>query len=161
MASALLIDDDEGLLASIRRAAEAKGLDLATAADWDEGLALFQILGPNLVVADYNLPGSRHGLQLLAEVAQLRPSVRLILVSGALTAADLQKVEGLGLVDRVLAKTGSASRLVEEISSAASRAEEAIDWAAGAEAFLTREEVSTVDLDALDDTLRTKISPSD
>jgi DNA-binding response OmpR family regulator len=98
MALALLVDDDQQLLASVAASAGTSGLDLITAASWDEGLALFHVLSPGLVIADYNMPGSRMGLQLLAEVRRLRPSVRLVLVSGYLDAEDMARVAALDLV---------------------------------------------------------------
>lgn len=95
MAAALLIDDDQQLLDTIASNATEEGLELRTASTWEEGLALFHILAPTLVIADYNLPGSTHGLKLLLEVKRLRPSVRVILVSGVVNPDELRKVEVL------------------------------------------------------------------
>ena len=157
MAAGLLIDDDEGILRGVEHAAQTRGLDLVAASTWDEGLALFHVLGPNLVIADYNMPGSRHGLQLLARVGRLRPSVRLILVSGYLAEDDLARVEALGLVHRAIAKDGSGAALIEEVANAAARADQLVDWRAYASAYLAREAVPEGELGELDTLLRSKV----
>ena len=54
---------------------------------WQEALELFRVNGYELVVADYNLPDTQHGLQLLARMKLLVPTSKLILISGALTSA--------------------------------------------------------------------------
>ena len=100
MGYALLIDDDQSLLESIRRLADYNGLELDTAATWEEGLGLFHVLAPNVVIADYHMPDSRNGLQLLAEIKQLRPSIRVVLVSGYINDEDVKRVESLNIVDR-------------------------------------------------------------
>lgn len=80
MGLALIIDDDESLLESIRRLADLRDLRLDTASTWEEGLSLFHVIAPCLVIADYHMPNSRNGLQLLAEIKGLQPSVRVILL---------------------------------------------------------------------------------
>ena len=130
-ASALLIDDDIDLLDTWTRLAKAKGFTVATASTWDQGLALFHVLSPDLVIADYNLPGSAHGLKLLAEIRTLRPSVRLVLISGAVEPSELKKVEQLGIVHRVLSKGDSATAtfaVLDEIERTASQAQLPTDW---------------------------------
>src|SRR5271156_380994 len=122
MALALLVDDDQQLVASIAASADASRLDLITATSWDEGLALFHVLSPDLVIADYNMPGSRLGLQLLAEIRRLRPSVRLRLGSGYLDERDMARVAALDLVDATLTKGAAvetARAIVDEIRTAA------------------------------------------
>jgi ActR/RegA family two-component response regulator len=164
VASALLIDDDVNLLASVKRAAELAHLDLATAATWDEGLGLFHVLSPNLVVADYNLPGSRHGLQLLAQIRRLRPAVRVILVSGYLDEADMDRVRALDLVDRALTKGSAvetAREIVGEVRAAQASANDPADWKGVADASLTAASVSEEALDELDAILRKKATGSD
>jgi CheY-like chemotaxis protein len=162
MSYALLIDDDRELVESIERLVEARGLRLDTAHTWDEGLALFQALSPDVVIADYNLPGSRHGLRLLSEIARLRPSVRLVLISAYLRQADVEKVQELGLVDRVLRKIDpmtTARAVLEEVASAAATTDAPTDWAAFARAAKGRR-VPDRDFDALDEILKARL-PSD
>ncbi|MHB1474342.1 MAG: response regulator [Dermatophilaceae bacterium] len=157
MVNALIVDDDAGILESVRSLATEAGYAVATASDWDTGLSLFRLLLPDLVVADYNLPGSRHGLRLLFEACALRPSTRLVLMSAYLNADDLVQVEALGLVDRAVRKTDpvEAGRLIlEELSAAAARGESEIDWQAVAHATLRGQLVDESAIDQLDGFLR-------
>jgi DNA-binding NtrC family response regulator len=152
MSYALLIDDEPGVRQSYTSLAEAEELTLLTASTWDEGLALFQTHSPVLVIVDYNLPGSRHGLQLLAEMRHHSPSVRLVLLSGYIDSADARAVEATGLVDRALPKTDpdSIDTLVEEIVAAKTRAAEGTNWPAYARAHLSAKQVSQQAVDELD-----------
>src|SRR5216684_3471540 len=122
---ALLIDDDAGIATSLSRAAGLAGLELVTAASWEDGLAQFQVHAPKLVIADYNLPGSAHGLILLAEIRRLTPAVRLILLSAYIDDKDVTEIEALGLVDRAIPKLGSDTTelLLAEIADAKARSE--------------------------------------
>jgi CheY-like chemotaxis protein len=156
MASALLIDDDVDLIESVKRAASAARLDLVTATTWDEGLGLFHVLSPNLVIADYNMPGSRHGLMLLARIRRLRPSVRLILVSGYLDEDDMDRVRELNIVDRALTKGSgveTARAIVDEVRQAERDSDLPTDWVSVAHAFVDAAAVSDEDLERLDQIL--------
>lgn len=162
MTYALVIDDDTGLLDSVRATVQQKGLEVETASTWDEGLALFHILSPDLIIADYNMPGSKHGLKLLAEVRHLRPSVRLILMSAFLNEEDMDDISGLGLVDRALTKGSSIATmkvLLEEIDQAAQAADHKTDWVEFVKAHVSAQSVSSEALDELDSTLtRTRLN---
>jgi CheY-like chemotaxis protein len=161
---ALLIDDNDALVAEIKDAVEGKGLEIVTASSYDEGLALFHSLAPDLVIADYNLPGSRHGLRLLYEVSRLRPSVRLVLFSAYLNDADLKKVINLGLVDAVFRKidpVATARAVVREVEAASERAKTPTDWAAFGRAAKDRSRVSETALDELDRYLSENRIPRD
>src|SRR5258708_3561417 len=100
MSYALLIDDRPEPRESLSRAARLAGLELLTAETWDEGLGMFQVHAPTLVIADYQLPDSPHGIQLLFAIRRLSPSVRLILLSAFIQEEDVPEIEALGLVDR-------------------------------------------------------------
>lgn len=160
MTRALLVDDDRGLLASVAASANAAGLDLAVAGSWEEGLALFHILSPELVIADYNMPGSRMGLQLLAEIRRLRPSVRLVLVSAYLDAEDMAGVDALDLVDATLTKGSAvetAQAILGEIQAVSESAPSSTDWVAFARAYVNAAGVSAESIDRLDELLSVKL----
>jgi CheY-like chemotaxis protein len=157
MATTLLIDDDAGLRTTLEAAAGDTGLSLRTTGDWDEGLALFHTLSPDLVIADYNLPGSDHGLRLLVEIKAMRPSVRVILISGVVDAAALERAEALGLVERVLSKGSSVATtkaLLEEIERAEANASLTSNWPSVARAHLGNRAIDQDAFEELDAALR-------
>jgi ActR/RegA family two-component response regulator len=162
MAYALLIDDDLALLESVKRAVEAYGLEISTASTWEEGLARFQAMSPNLVIADYNLPGSRRGLSLLFEIANLQPSVRLVLFSAYLSDEDVAEVEGLPFIHRAFRKTdavATARAILDEVRMAAEASKRPTDWAAYGQAAERTGAVSADALRKLDEYLSTNRLP--
>ena len=162
MSYALLIDDDEALASGLQSLAADEGLELLTAATWNEGLEVFHATAPNLVIADYNLPESSHGLRLLLEIGRLRPSVRMLLVSAYLNEADVEQVMALGLVHRVLRKVDAMSTgraLLEEIRLAAEVSGKPTDWVAIGEANRRVSDVSEEAFERLDEFLRSHRLP--
>ncbi len=162
MGFALLIDDDQPLLESIERLADLKDLRLDTAATWDEGLGLFHVLAPSVVIADYHMPNSRNGLQLLAEIKALRPSVRVVLVSAYINDEDVQRIEALGIVDRALRKialTQTIENILDEIQCANNSDDEDTDWLAFAKARVRVTTSSREELNQLDEFFRTNRAP--
>ena len=162
MGFALLIDDDQSLLQSIRRLADLSYLRLDTATTWEEGLSLFHVLAPSVVIADYHMPNSRNGLQLLAEIKRLRPSVRLVLVSAYINDEDVERVEALNIVDRALRKidaTMTVDNILDEIRCANENDDEHTDWVAFANARVRAAKASVEELDKLDDFFRSNRAP--
>ena len=162
MGFALLIDDDQSLLKSIGRLATLNNLRLGIAATWDEGLGLFHVLAPNVVIADYHMPNSRNGLQLLAEIKRLRPSVRVILVSAYIDDEDVERVEALNIIDRALRKTDlteTVESILDEIRCANESDDGHTDWVAFAKARVRVAEASREDLDRLDELFRKSRAP--
>ena len=162
MGSALLIDDDQSLLESIRRVAEFDHLRLDIAATWEEGLSLFHVLAPNVVIADYHMPNSRNGLLLLAEIKRLRPSVRVILVSAYINDQDVERVESLRIIDRALRKTDlmqTVESIRDEIRSANESEHELTDWVAFARARVRAAKTTEEELDQLDQFFRSNRAP--
>ncbi len=156
----LFIDDDVQLLQTIQDNATDSNLLLHVASTWDEGLALFLTLAPSLVIADYNLPGSSLGLRLLLKVRRLRPTTRVILVSGVINPDELQKVEDLGIVDRVLSK-GSALNLIQdilgEIRDDSSSDGDSTDWQIFAKSYMDDLKIDESITDGLNDRLQRQI----
>jgi ActR/RegA family two-component response regulator len=153
LANALIVDDDVPLLDTWTRLIEANGLTAETADSWESGLTAFHVLSPELVIADYNLPGSAHGLKLLAEVRRLRPTVRLILISGVVEPSQLAAAESLGIANRVLSKGDSDNAIdaiIEEIRSVTDDASSSTDWALFADAWTHAASIDSVALEELD-----------
>ena len=162
MGFALLIDDDQSLLKSIGRLVVLNHLRLEIAATWDEGLGLFHVLAPSVVIADYHMPNSRNGLQLLAEVKRLRPSVRVVLVSAYINDEDVKRIEALNIIDRALRKidlTQTVEKILDEIRRANESDDDHTDWVAFAKARVRVAKASREELDQLDEFFRENRAP--
>lgn len=133
MTYALFIDDDTEILDSLRAAVEGAGLELLTAETWEDGLSMFSAYAPDLVISDFNLVGSKTGLRLLLDLAVLKPSVRLILISAFLNDEDADQVREMGLVHDVLNKSDpveTARRVIAEVADARQNSLTPTDWLA-------------------------------
>ncbi|MXZ03316.1 MAG: hypothetical protein F4Y88_06495 [Chloroflexi bacterium] len=108
------------------------------------------------------MPDSRYGLQLLSEVKQLRPSVRVVLVSGFINDQDVESVESLGIVDRALRKvdaTETNREIMEEIRAANEGDHARTDWIAFARARIGMTKESIESLDNLDEFFKENRAP--
>ena len=154
-AQVLLIDDNEKFSNTIQVSFTMNGITLERAATWEEGVSKFRTGLHELVIADYNLPGSPHGLQLLAEIKPLRPSSELILISGAITSVPEDKIKISGLVDDYIPKTARLAKvLLERARIAIERADTHSDWNAIAQAHISGSEVDKAKLEEIDKLLR-------
>lgn len=155
----LLVEDDEGVVASYRRTFEADGIEIDVAETWNEALGLFRVAGHRLVIADYNLPGDDHGLRLLVEMKLLVPSTRLILISGALSRPAEELAQKVTLIDDFHPKTSSLpDTLVDQAKAAIEWAAEETDWQKVGEEYLTPADVVDSALEEIDDALRADVA---
>lgn len=98
----LLVEDDAILRDTLTALLESEGYSVAVA---PKGEAALKLLGgaagiqPDLVIADYNLPGEMTGLELIQRIrTELRPQIEAFIVSGDKRRATLQQVEAAGLM---------------------------------------------------------------
>jgi DNA-binding NtrC family response regulator len=158
VASTLLIDDDRGFVESIAAAFSAEGIPIDVRTSWDSGVEAFRIGMHELVIADYNLPGSRHGLKLLGEVSQMWASARLVLISGAVTPTAEDLLGTSGLIDRFVPKSADLiTTLIEEAIQAAARAAGPTSWQDAARSHGERRAVDEAALDAVDSALSSQL----
>ncbi|GAB6093861.1 response regulator [Desulfatiferula olefinivorans] len=81
MADILIIDDDTQLCAMLKQLLERRGYQVITAADGDEGLALYAREGARLVITDLIMP-VREGIETIAELIKSSPDVTIFAMSG-------------------------------------------------------------------------------
>ena len=81
MSRILVIDDEDQIRAMLRQVLEFSGYDVIEARDGDEGIRVFQLLHPDLVITDILMPG-KEGLECIQELKRLAPGVRVIAISG-------------------------------------------------------------------------------
>jgi len=100
--SVLVVDDDPVILRLLQVNFELEGIEVATAADGDEGLKMAQSDRPDLVISDIMMP-KVNGLELLAALRSSpdTASLPVILLSAKAQVADVQRGLELGADDYV------------------------------------------------------------
>jgi DNA-binding response OmpR family regulator len=81
MTKILIIDDDEVLLKLLSTALAEEGYSPLTTADGPQGLVLYQVHRPSLVLLDLGLP-SMSGIEVLREIRQFDEKAKVIVVTG-------------------------------------------------------------------------------
>lgn len=95
----LLIDDDPSIIASLRLLFAAD-YDTYEASTVEEGLRLFTLLHPQLVILDLKLP-DRGGIDALREIRQIDPAAAVVILTGYSTRLAAEESLRLGAVDYV------------------------------------------------------------
>jgi len=80
MSRILVVDDEPALRQILSELLASAGHEVAVACDGDEGLALALAQDWDMVLSDISMP-KRNGIDLLAEVARLRPDVHRVLLT--------------------------------------------------------------------------------
>jgi CheY-like chemotaxis protein len=88
MARILVIDDDAQLRAVIRRILEPSGHEVALAGNGLEGAQMCRERGADLVLLDIHMPVA-NGMETLILLADIAPSLRIIVISGGSQSFDL------------------------------------------------------------------------
>ena len=121
MRKILLVDDDKGILKTLKRILKKYKLQVATAESAEEALELLQREPHDVVLTDYEMPG-QNGVWLLEQVRQLHPAVRRLLTSGAGIEPD--NYLRSGLVEKFLEKPADVSSILESLKGGFSAVEE-------------------------------------
>lgn len=118
--SVLIIDDEESVAWSLRKACERQGYRVAVAPSAEEGLAQAKRHTPDAVFLDVRLPGM-DGLTALAKLREIAPDAGVVVITahGNLSTA-VKAVEG-GAFD-YLAKPFDLEQALDAVKRAVSRA---------------------------------------
>ena len=76
----LIVDDDESIRRMLAAVLAREGFQTVTAADGEEGLALFRSGSPDIVLMDIRMPG-RSGIEVMSDMLDLRPGAAVILMT--------------------------------------------------------------------------------
>jgi DNA-binding NtrC family response regulator len=98
MPHVLVVDDDPAALSYVRILLESEGHRVSTAAGGREALQAVQETVPDLVLLDLAMP-DMHGLKVLARLRELAPSLKVMVLSGAGTTAEIVQSVKLGALD--------------------------------------------------------------
>ena len=96
----LIVDDDQGTLASLSRALALEGYTAVTASSGTRGLEKLAEEAVDAVLSDVVMP-EMDGLEFLARVKERAPEVPVILMSGQATVTTAVKAMQLGAVEYV------------------------------------------------------------
>lgn len=116
MARILIVDDESQIRALLRRLLEGAGHRVEEAADGDEGAALLEANGSDLVITDIVMPG-QEGLGFIRNMRRTYPDTKIIAISGGgRIGADayLPLAQDLGAV-RTFSKPFKNAELLEAI----------------------------------------------
>jgi two-component system nitrogen regulation response regulator NtrX len=77
----LVIDDEPGILESLKKILEYEGYGVFLAEDGEQGIDLFRRVSPDLVLLDIKMPGM-DGMEVLKEIRSIDPNAYVIMISG-------------------------------------------------------------------------------
>ena len=158
-ATTLLVEDDAAVADTYIKRFDEEGLRLDWANTWDDALAMLRVAGYPLVIADYNLPGSKHGLQLLLAMKRLAPHSRLILISGAMSPRAENLANTIEFLDGFYAKrVGVGDILLREALHVADHEDRPTDWRGFAAGYLADPRSYQDELDKIDAALSTDVT---
>ncbi|UUY07049.1 SpoIIE family protein phosphatase [Pseudomonas sp. J452] len=100
-AKLLIIDDDEVVRASLAAYLEDSGFTVLQAANGLQGLEVFELQRPDVVICDLRMP-QVDGLELIRRINVLNTEVPVIVVSGAGVMSDAVEALRLGAADYLI-----------------------------------------------------------
>lgn len=120
MKRVLIIDDDEGVRLTLTHVLSARGYVTADAADGAEGVQKASSFSPDIVLTDLLMP-VQDGFETVAELKRLKPSLRVVAMSGGMRTGNDSNLEGALQrgADRVIAKPFDLPVLLEMIATLA------------------------------------------
>lgn len=80
MKKILLVDDEDSIHLLYREEFEEEGYEVHSAMTGEEGLEQLNIVNPNLIILDINMPGM-NGIEALRQIKEINPAIPVILCS--------------------------------------------------------------------------------
>ena len=113
----LLVDDDPGVSAALRRLLRRQGYRVLYAASGEEGLSLLALNDVQVVVSDQRMPGMM-GIEFLSRVKQIHPKIIRIMLSGYTAVDAIIEATNSGAVFRFHTKPWDDEALCASIADA-------------------------------------------
>ena len=92
----LIVDDEERILAALRRTLRREGYEIVSAASPARGLAVLEERAVDVILSDHKMPGMS-GLAFLARAARLRPQAARLLITGWMEEVPRAELESVGV----------------------------------------------------------------
>lgn len=94
--SILLVEDDKNMQEYMRHILEEECKEFIVADDGDEGLEMYRIYKPNIVISDLNMP-MMNGISLSKEIKRDNPIQPIILLTAFGKIEELQEAINIGI----------------------------------------------------------------
>jgi DNA-binding response OmpR family regulator len=94
----LIVDDEKNIRLTLSQSLESMGLGTDTAMDGEEALAKVEATAYSLILLDLKMPGM-DGMQVLRQIREIRPDVRVIVITAYGTVESAVEAMKLGTVD--------------------------------------------------------------
>jgi len=117
MATILLVDDDAGVLASLKRLLRHENYHILTATSGEEGLALLAEHQVGVIVVDQRMPGMT-GTEFLARARIMHPDAVRVVLSGYTGLDAVTEAINRGEIFKFLTKPWDDAELLEAIREA-------------------------------------------
>ena len=98
----LVVDDELAMVELLVSLLEEEGYEVSSAVTSDEGLKLFTLSRPDLVLLDIALPGMS-GIEMFRRIRSIDPTARVVMVSGVadpVRAREALELGALAYVDK-------------------------------------------------------------
>jgi len=118
----LLVDDEEPVLRSLRRALAGQGWEVQTAQGGEAGLKIAEQFLPQVVVSDFQMPGMT-GVEFLSKVKALLPNSQRIMLTGHADQRAVTDAINRSEVFRFIAKPWDNTELAATVGTAFAHAE--------------------------------------
>ncbi len=96
--SVLIVDDEKNIRLTLSQALEALEVETDTATNGEEALAKLKEKGFGLILLDLKMPGM-DGMEVLRRVREIRPDIRVIIITAYGTIESAVEAMKLGAVD--------------------------------------------------------------
>jgi len=106
----LVIDDEKNILESIKMVLTYENYKVETAGSGLDGIDLFKLINPDIVLLDVKMPGF-NGLEVLRNLKELNPFSEIIMISGHSGIEEAVEDSRLGAFE-FLEKTIAREKLI-------------------------------------------------
>ena len=113
----LLVDDEPGILASLKRLLRRENYHILTASSGQEALALLALHPVGVIITDQRMPGMS-GAELLARVRTMHPQAIRMVLSGHTGLDSLTESINRGEIYKFITKPWDDAKLLETIREA-------------------------------------------
>ena len=114
----LIVDDEPQVADVLSRSLNRQGHRTSVVHSGQEAIDRLQHTTPDAMFLDVSMPGM-NGLDVMAEVKRLKPSLAVVVITGHATADQIDRVRELGAIDIIQKPSALTNyhRAIERLSS--------------------------------------------